>query len=420
MGVGVQSEAGARTTARACVPLPRLLRWFWAGSAAVLALTVAVALIERAMGFSKWHYNPLAGDRYQDLMEFWDGYRQVHSASYFGGTGASHIAYPPLGAAVYAALYATGHPVAVYLTTAWVWLAGCVWGVRRALLRAGIAGVTATLFPLTVVLVSFPIMGLLQRGNIELFVWIAAALGTWAFLREREDWAAVLWGLAAAMKLFPIVLLALLLPRRKWRAFALGVATFAGVTLAVMAWLGPTLAAAARGWMRNVFGYQGVRVSEWTLHELMANHTAFHLAKFAAMIGGLPLAKLTLPYYACGALILALVFFGRLWRMPVANQLLALTAFMTMLPPVSYFYTLVHLYAPCLVLVFVTIEAERDGERVPGLALTLLLFLPLFASFMLFTFPRVWLFGGMVQGALLALLFLCGLQYRFEVTADKG
>ena len=47
--------------------------------------------------------------------------------------------------------------------------------------------------------------------------------------------------------------------------------------------------------------------------------------------------------------------------MPVANQLLALTAFMVMLPPISYFYTLVHLYAPWVVLVFVAIRAGRRG-----------------------------------------------------------
>ena len=47
--------------------------------------------------------------------------------------------------------------------------------------------------------------------------------------------------------------------------------------------------------------------------------------------------------------------------MPQSNQLLAVTAFMVMFPPVSYFHTLVHLYAPLLVLLFVAIRAERVG-----------------------------------------------------------
>jgi len=174
-----------------------------------------------------------------------------------------------------------------------------------------------------------------------------------------------------------------------------------------------------RGSMRNVFGYQGVRVRQWTLHELAANHSAMGLVKVAAMIAGAPLERLTLPYYACGAAVFAWTFFARLWRMPVANQLLAVTAFMVMLPPISYFYTLVHLYAAWVVLVFVAARAERAGPggtrvRVPGLAAVLVLLVPLFGSFMLFTFPRVLLFGGVVQAALLVGVFGCAVRFPFN------
>jgi len=113
--------------------------------------------------------------------------------------------------------------------------------------------------------------------------------------------------------------------------------------------------------------------------------------------------------------VMGLAFFGKLWKMPVANQLLAVTAFMVMLPPVSYFYSLVHLYAPWLVLVFVAIHAQKAGVDAQGLKLTMLLFVGLFASFMLFSFPRVYLYGGLVQGGMLAMLFLCALQYPLGV-----
>jgi hypothetical protein len=419
-GASEPENGASRGGAGGRMRLPALLRRFWAWTAVAFGLMVLVACIERAMGFSRWHYNPLTGDRYQDLMEFPPVYRMLHTAAFFDGLGNSRVAYPPLGAAIYALLYATGHAIGVYLTTAAVWLAGAVWGVRRALMKWGIGGATATLFPLTVALASFPIAGLLQRGNIELFLWVIAGLGTWLFLREREDAAAVLWGLAAAAKLYPLLLLALLLPRKKWRAFGLGVATFAGATAASLRWLGPTMGVAWRGSLRNVFGYQGRRASEWQLHELMANHTVFNLVKFGAMIAHVPLAKLTLPYYACGALAMGWAFFGRLWKMPVANQLLAVTAFMVMFPPVSYFYTLVHLYAPLLVLLFVAVRAERAGVQVRGLKLTVMLFVPLLASFMLFTFPRVLLFGGLIQGGMLVALFGCAVRYPFAVPEVKA
>jgi hypothetical protein len=168
-----------------------------------------------------------------------------------------------------------------------------------------------------------------------------------------------------------------------------------------------------------VFRYQGVRVGQWTLHELAANHSAMGLVKVAAMVAGVPLERLTLPYYVCGAAVFAWAFFARLWRMPVANQLLAVSAFMVMLPPISYFYTLVHLYAAWAVPVFVAVRAETAGPdgarlRVPGLGAVMALLVPLFGSFMLFTFPRVWLFGGLVQAGMLLGVFGCAVGFRVD------
>jgi hypothetical protein len=424
----LQPDSTAQAREGACVPppipLPRALRVFWAGSVAAFLLMLLVGYVEFRMGYPAPHYNPLGGARYEDLMEFPPVFRLLHTEAFFAGVGGSRVAYPPFGAVLYALLYATGHPVRWYLGTAAVWLAAAIWGVRRGLVAHGISAVTATLFPLTIALVSFPIAGLLQRGNIEMFVWIFAAVGAWAFLRGRDDAAAALWGLAAAVKLYPVVLLALLLPRRRWRAFAVGAGTFAGVTLASLTWLGPTIGVAWRGSLESVFRYQGVRVGQWTLHELAANHSAMGLVKVAAMVAGVPLDRLTLPYYACGAAVFAWAFFARLWRMPVANQLLAVTAFMVMLPPISYFYTLVHLYAAWVVLVFVAVRAERAGPdgtrvRVPGLGAVMALLVPIFASFMLFTFPRVLLFGGLVQAALLVALFGCVLRYSMGCYPDR-
>jgi hypothetical protein len=412
--------AGESDGAAGRVRLPAVLLMFWVGSVAAFGLMVLVGYVRFRMGYPAPHYNPLAGARYEDLMEFPPVYRMLHTADFYEGINTSRVTYPPLGMVLFAALYASGHPIGVYLGMAAVWLAACVWGVRRELVSRGIGGVTATLFPLTVALVSFPIAGLLQRGNIELFVWVFAGTGTWLFVRGREDAAAALWGLAAAVKLYPIVLLGLLLPRGKWRAFAVGVGTFVGVTVVSLAWLGPTMGVAWHGAVKNVFRYQGMRVGEWSLHELAANHSVFGLAKLMAMVVGLPLARLTLPYYACGATLMGWAFFARLWRMPMANQLLALSAFMVALPPISYFYALVHLYAAWAVLVFVAIRAEKNGARVKGLRMAMGLLVPLFASFMVFTYPRIGLFGGLVQACLLMGLWLCAVEFPFAEIANQG
>jgi hypothetical protein len=398
------------------VPVPRLVVLFWIWSAAVFVLALVVGWIEHRLGWPIQEYNPLGNPRHEDLLEFIPLYRLLHTAAFY--TGKSRVSYPPLGAVVYAVIYATRHPVAFYRATAAVWLAGGVLGVKHALMKRGIGAWPATLFPLTLVVVSFPIAGLLQQGNIELFMWIAAGLGIWLFLRGHDDAAAALWGVAAAMKLYPVILLSLLLPRGKWRAFALGVAALVGVTVLSLMWLGPSIAVAWHGSVENTFGYQGSRVSEFSWHELAANHSVFGLARFLSKVAGVPPAKLPLAYYGGGAVVMGLAYFGRLWKMPVANQLLGVTAFMVMFPPVSYFYALVHLYAPFLVLLFLGIRAEQAGVKIVGLRGTVMLFVPIFASFTVFTYPHQFLYGGLIQALMLMLMFVCSLEYPFALPGE--
>jgi hypothetical protein len=262
-------------------------------------------------------------------------------------------------------------------------------------------------------LICFPTERLVVQGNIEIFLWIFAAAGAWAFLRDRDDAAGILWGLAAASKLYPVVLLLLLLPRRTFRAFALGMLVFVGVSLLSMMYLGPDIATAWKGSLQNVFGYQVLRAAELSTREMNANHSWFLPVKFAAAVSGVSALKLITSYYVGGGLLFLAVFFGRLRKMPVANQLLGASIFMLAIPTISYFHTLVNLYAPLLVLFFIAIRADKTGVRVDGLSTAILLFVPLFASFQLFTFPTFFLFCGIMQSVLLFILFLYAVQYPF-------
>jgi hypothetical protein len=112
--------------------------------------------------------------------------------------------------------------------------------------------------------------------------------------------------------------------------------------------------------------------------------------------------------------VMGAAYFGKLWKMPVANLLLAVSTFMVMFPPISYYHALVHMYAPLAVLAWVALRAERAGARVPGLQGTILLFVPLFSAFTLFTFRTVLLFCGLVQAIVLVMIFFCALEFPFE------
>jgi Glycosyltransferase family 87 len=417
---GQQLPVNGRKVARGRVTLPRALRMFWVGSAVVFVLMLVVSALEHRAGMDPMRVNPWARP-FMDLLEYPSTYKLLHTAAFFDNVPTPTdpvpmpVAYPPFAATVMAPMYAAPNPIGFYLVVAGVWIALGVWGVRGALLAEGIGTATATLFPVSLVLLLFPIPRLVIEGNIELVLWIFVSLGVLAWVRGRDNWAAVLWGLAAAMKLYPIVLLMLLLPRRRYGATALGVATFVGASVLALWWLGPTMSIAWHGSLQNVFGYQGVRASEFSLRELAGNHSIFGQVKVVAMIARWPVAKLTLPYYACGGLVMLAAFFGKLSKMPMANQLLAVSVFMVSLPTVSYFHTLANLYPALVLLMFVLIDAEKAGVKVPGLTAAVMMFVPLFASWTIFTFQRVILFDGLVQASLLVGLFICAVEYPFTV-----
>jgi hypothetical protein len=423
-----ESSASTGEPHRARVRLPAELRAFWIASLVGFALAFVVGWLKWRAGQTQYNWDPLTDPLYGDLMEYPGTYTLLHTAAFFFNVAGkpwpyplySPVAYPPFAALVMAPLYAFPIPELLYLTISGAWLALLVAWIARGIARAGIGVATAILMPLSLVAISFPIERLLHQGNIEVVLWMFTALGVLAFLRGYDDAAAVLWGLAAAMKLFPIVLLALLLPRGKWRAVAVGVGTFVGATLVSLWWLGPSIRVAWAGTMRNVFGYQGTRMAEFSLRELVANHSLIDLAKLVAMIAHYPLGKLTLPYYACGAVALAAAFFGKLWKMPVANQLLGVSTFMVMFPPISYYHALVHMIAPLLLLGWIAIRAQQAGVRVRGLRGTMLLFVPLFVPFTVLTFPKALLYCGMLQSLVLLMLFFAALEYPFAVEEEAA
>jgi len=409
-GSEIDSESGNDTGG---MRLPKILRWFWIGSVSAFALTLLVACLGYRAGMNIYRWSGFDTPYFRDLIQDIPTFRLLHTAAFFDSTNPSPVAYPPFGAVQLGWLYFSGHPVILFLVLAAVALGFAIWGVSRALVGVGIDRGTAVFFSLILVLVSFPIQRLVVQGNIEIFLWIFAAVGTWAYLRDHDDVAAIFWGLAAASKFYPAVLFLLLLARRKFRAFTVGMFVFVVVTLLSAAYLGPDLATAWKGSLQNVFGYQVLRAAELSTREMNANHSWFLLVKLAAAIAGASALKLVKVYYVCGGLLFVAVFFGRLRKMPVANQLLGASVFMLTLPSISYFHTLVNLYAPLLALFFVAIRADRAGVRIDGLSTAILLFIPLFASFQLFTFPTYFLYCGVLQAILLLVLFLYAVQYPF-------
>lgn len=400
--------------------LPKSISVLWATCLATLLLGLVIAAWGRHRHLTQTAWDPFSDPLLGDLLEYPATYQLLHQAAFFDNAPPcalprsmfSAVAYPPFAAAILAPLYRNVSPVWGFLCAAVAWVAVALWKARQLLLRHGMPTLDSNLFLLTLLLSSFPLARLVHQGNVELVLWIFAASGTWAFLQGKDFTAASLWALAGAMKLYPLLLLILFLPRRKPTALFMGVALALAASWVSLWWIGPTVWIAWKGSLRNVLGYQDLRAAEWSLRELAANHSWFGWAKLLAEVLRLAPQRMLLPYGTCG-MILLIWALRRLWAMPVANHLLAVYAFMLAFPPISYFHTLVHLYTPLLLLICFAFHAQRNGIVVRGLQRTLLLFVPLFAPYTLLLYPPALLFSGLIQSLTLLLLFFCALTVPF-------
>ena len=203
---------------------------------------------------------------------------------------------------------------------------------------------------------SFPLFFLLDRANIEGAVWIVASFGVAAYWNQRFRAAAVLLGLAAAMKIFPALLLLLFLRNRRYSYFALSLVSAALFTVVSLSVAGPSPAI--------VFGRLAMGLAYFKQHVILEyygylagfEHSFFSLFKqmLHLVLRGATLhsalQSLYLPYLAVAAAGCLALWWGKIRHLPVLNQLFALVILSITLPFVSFDYTLVHLYIPFVAL----------------------------------------------------------------------
>jgi hypothetical protein len=204
-------------------------------------------------------------------------------------------------------------------------------------------------------LTAFPVVILLDRGNIEAVMWVLVLLGLLAYLRQRFLVSAILWAAVAAMKISPGILFALFLRRRRYWMFFIGLAVTAGFTLISLFQVGPTIRQAFLDSSRSapylIETFFLGRHYPW-FDESIFGAVKEVLSVHAYMANGhhqlpqvLPVTRMALRIYnvaaPAGALLL---YWFRLRRLPLLNQFIAYVVIFTILPQVSYEYKLVYLY----------------------------------------------------------------------------
>ena len=294
-------------------------------------------------------------------------------------------------------------------------IAFTVWGaytLNRSLQGRGLCRASAIGLTTSAVLFSWPLIFVLQRGNIELILWLPLAAAVYAFARRRWMLAAVLIGITASFKLYPIILLALFLRQRRFGPVFVGVGAAVLMTLVSLWYIGPTLGTAWSHMGLGVSGFiqeHGAQI-DWSKEGF--NHSLFHLIKVNAGSHKDELGR-WIPLYMVGiGLIMTAVFFLRVIRLPEVNQVIVLVISMIYLPATSYDYTLQVLFIPWAWLALIAVSRARRREQIPGLLTSLILFtLVLGPEFFLTT--RRYIHSGTLKAVCLGILLVIASVYPF-------
>jgi hypothetical protein len=414
--------------------LPPALLAFWLCLMAMTLLSIAYTLIATYVLRLDYPYGlPLffADDRWFDFTIYHDRFQHFRTAAFWDAYEYP-FTYPAPLAVLYALLYRMPHALRYYLVAYAAATAAAMLMLRRSLVERGVANSAAIVFTLTLFVTSYPLRTLFESANTEGITAILAAVGIYAVLRERCWLGAALIALAGTLKIFPFILLALLLSKRRYREFAWGLLVAATVTLASLAAVGPSIAEA----QQHIDA--GIRYVKYTFifsvnpAAVTFNHSLFTLVKFAVVGFERHLHPMVIHthadfvvraareralldttftlYVAAAALFGVVAYFAWIRRLPLLNQVLALTVCALLLPPLSADYTLLHLLFPFALLCLYAVEQWRAGVAVRGLTACLVCFAPIFA----FQTYITWRYRFSCEVRTLAMIALLTLVMRYR------
>ena len=350
------------------LPLPLILRRF---TLAIIVLTVF------AWGLSFFCYRALHMHYPYSYPMVPRQFRQLDFTMYSGcfpqlphfpETCSEHTAYPAAALMVYQFFYLFPHPLLVFMATGVCMFVVAAYLLARAMVRRGVEPRSAYFFTGAALVCSYPILFVMDQGNIEVYLWLVIALGVWAYMRGGWMLAASLFGVAASMKFYPAVYLGLLLAKKRYKAFFFGILVAVLATILSLWILGPSIRLAYLGVTQRLQSFGTTYVTTTQPGGIGFDHSLFSLVK--ATLPNQNYQKYAGLYLPFAAALGFAVYFWRIWRVPRINQVLALTIAAVVLPPFSIEYTLIHLYIPWALLVLYAVDLARSpgtSQRIRGL-----------------------------------------------------
>ena len=412
--------------------LPPPLRGFLAASALFALLCVGTEEICRKVlhlgppydhpGIRSYYPVEKTQIRFVDFHAFFGKFRYFHSRKFY--TESAVLPYPAPAVVAYkpflipspsphhgfwALVRFEGSFVAACLLMGWLW--------KDALGRRGITTSMAMLTVAITLVCSFAVWFEFLQGNIEWVVWVILSLGVWAFCTFRFRTAAVLIGVAGSMKIFPIIYLGLFLSKKQYR-YALYTSLSAAGSTVVSLWLVcPEIAYSWHQTLMALTSFEHEYVVGIRPVEIGFDHSLFALLKLiSTTLFNVqdPQARLGL-YLATVALVGIILFFLRIRYLPLTNQVLCLSVAAILLPPVSYDYTLLHLYPGLVLLISYALYRDRvspqETSKALWAALLLLAFLLSPESELIWHGIR---YAGQLKALSLVALAFVSLRWPFE------
>jgi hypothetical protein len=352
-------------------PLPRSLRLWLTAILCLTAINVAIELFCHFALHLHYPYDwPFVApiSRFNDLLDWVPQFRALHTEAIFHQRLLN--VYPAPLSVLYASFVPFGRwALAAYLTFAFLLASVTLTFFGKHLITLGLAASSTFALLATVFLTSYPFWFLLHTANLELFVWACTLTGVWAFSREKPTTAAIFFGLAAAMKLYPLLYLALWLHRRTWPRILQSLAVAAAAMGASLWAVYPNIPVSLREMRAGTAVFIARDGLHWLPGQAGFDHSAFSFLKtILPTFTPETTARLLSAYLVLATLTATWLWFANIRHKPVLNQLLFLTIGTILLPPTSYDYTLVHLYAPWGLLVL-ALAAGRQPTKACWIAL---------------------------------------------------
>lgn len=298
--------------------------------------------------------------RLRDVTFFALPFRYWHTAEFYMLGGQPNLSYPAAAAVLLLFFFLFKHWLVAFEVVSYAgpMLVGGVFA--WALVRRGMRAWIAFGFVALTLLMSYPFWFEWQAGNIEVVLFLLTAAGVAAFWKRWYWLAAVLIGIVGAAKLYPLMLLGLLFARKKYWQTAAGVASALLTNYLSLMILGPTVTVARQGIATGLDWFR--RTYLLIERDMRWDHSLLAMVKLLANQPGDPhdrYVTLVPVYVATMAVLGLLLYWFRIRHLPRVNQIVALVTLSVLIPPISYDYTLVHLYIAWAALVLYVVETRN-------------------------------------------------------------